>query len=45
MGSTIANIDLEDFSELNLYFLEALCMDNVLKDHPAFEGMPKKLSD
>jgi hypothetical protein len=45
MCSTIRNIDLEDFSEMCLYFLEALCMDNVLKDYPAFEGMPKKLSE
>ena len=26
-------------------FPEALCMDNVLKDYPAFEGMPKELSE
>ena len=45
MCSSFGNIDLEHFSEMHLYFLEALCMDNVLKDHPAFESMPKKLSE
>ena len=44
MCSRIGNIDLEYFSEIRMYFPEALCMDNVLKDHPAFERMPKKLS-
>jgi len=45
MCARIGKIDVKDFFEIAPYFPETLCVDNVLEDHPAFESMPKKLTE